>query len=36
VVDIPNPKRKVKRGPEKIPAIVVEALPFLAKAVIDR
>lgn len=36
VHDMPNPSRKLKRGPENIPAMAVEALPLLAKAVIER
>lgn len=33
---MPKPKRNVKSGPEKIPAMAVEAYPFFAKAVMDR
>jgi hypothetical protein len=33
---MPNPMRKVRSGPENMPAIAVEAYPFFAKAVIDK
>ena len=36
VQEIPKPNRNVKSGPEKMPAIAVDAYPFFAKAVIDR